>query len=247
MIEKGARHLLPDPSTDGSSGTIRKEVPPLHFTFWDKGLMDLVGTPIQCGGKNGENDSIPSQRGACGVPKGSIKENPQQAILQHVKKFVTEPLQKSRQSLLRVRQGGYEENEHGVRDDRNPIPRKKLSTAQAGTSFDPFNVHGVVVPPRAIGLLYTILYSASSLRRFHCKLAHQGLMIRLVKVYLSHPERLVDVKGPKRVKELLQDLNLVAEAHLVIRGDELVTEDEVLKDGDEVEVRPVISGGSLQA
>ncbi len=72
-------------------------------------------------------------------------------------------------------------------------------------------------------------------------------MIRLVKVYLSHPERLVDVKGPKRVKELLQDLNLVAEAHLVIRGDELVTEDEVLKDGDEVEVRPVISGGSLQA
>ena len=54
----------------------------------------------------------------------------------------------------------------------------------------------------------------------------------------------MEIKGPKRVRELLRDLNLVAEAHLVIRGDDLVTEDEMLKDTDEVEVRPVISGGS---
>lgn len=65
-----------------------------------------------------------------------------------------------------------------------------------------------------------------------------------MKVQLSHPERLVEVKGPKRVKDLLRDLNLVVEAHLVIRGDDLVTEDEMLKDEDQVEVRPVISGGS---
>ena len=45
-------------------------------------------------------------------------------------------------------------------------------------------------------------------------------------VHLSHPDRDVDIKGPKRVKELLRDLNLVVEAHLVIRGDDLVTEDE---------------------
>lgn len=45
------------------------------------------------------------------------------------------------------------------------------------------------------------------------------------------------------MKELLRDLNLVQEAHLVIRGDDLVTEDEMLKDEDVVEVRPVISGG----
>ncbi|MBI3604307.1 MAG: MoaD/ThiS family protein [Nitrospirae bacterium] len=64
-----------------------------------------------------------------------------------------------------------------------------------------------------------------------------------MQVQLSHPERLVEVKGPKRVKELLRDLNLVAEAHLVIRRDELVTEDELLRDEDMVEVRPVISGG----
>ncbi|MER3423724.1 MAG: thiamine biosynthesis protein ThiS [Nitrospiraceae bacterium] len=64
-----------------------------------------------------------------------------------------------------------------------------------------------------------------------------------MKVQLSHPERFIEIKGPKRVKELLRDLNLVQEAHLVIRGDDLVTEDEMLKDEDVVEVRPVISGG----
>ncbi len=64
-----------------------------------------------------------------------------------------------------------------------------------------------------------------------------------MRVRLSHPERLVEVKGPKRVKDLLRDLQLLAEAHLVIRGDDLVTEDELLKDDDAVEIRPVISGG----
>jgi sulfur carrier protein len=66
-----------------------------------------------------------------------------------------------------------------------------------------------------------------------------------MKVRLSHPERLVEIKGPKKARELLRELNLVQEAHLVIRGDDLVTEDELLKDGDVVEIRPVISGGSL--
>lgn len=62
-------------------------------------------------------------------------------------------------------------------------------------------------------------------------------------VHLNHPVRSIEVKGPKRVKDLLRDLHLVVEAHLVIRGDELVTEDEMLSDQDQVEIRPVISGG----
>ncbi len=64
-----------------------------------------------------------------------------------------------------------------------------------------------------------------------------------MQVRLSHPERSVEIKGPKRVRELLRELNLIAEAHLVVRGDSLVTEDELLADTDSVEVRPVISGG----
>ncbi|MGE3152884.1 MAG: thiamine biosynthesis protein ThiS [Nitrospiraceae bacterium] len=65
-----------------------------------------------------------------------------------------------------------------------------------------------------------------------------------MRVHLSHPERQIEVKGPKRVQDLLRDLNLLVEAHLVIRGSDLMTEDEVVADSDSIEVRPVISGGS---
>ncbi len=64
-----------------------------------------------------------------------------------------------------------------------------------------------------------------------------------MQIQLSHPSRTVEVKGPKKAKDLLKELNLVVEAHLVIRGDELVTEDEMLYDIDQIEIRPVISGG----
>ena len=64
-----------------------------------------------------------------------------------------------------------------------------------------------------------------------------------MQVQLSHPTRTVEIKGPKKVKDLLRELNLVVEAHLVIKGDDLVTEDEMLYEGDQIEVRPVISGG----
>ena len=63
-------------------------------------------------------------------------------------------------------------------------------------------------------------------------------------VYITTPSKNVEVQGPTRVRDLLQLLNLTPEAYLVIRGDELVTEDEMLLDSDSVEIRGVISGGS---
>jgi len=63
------------------------------------------------------------------------------------------------------------------------------------------------------------------------------------KILLNHPVREVEVKGPRRVREVLKELNLLPESVLVVRGDELVTEDELLKDEDRIEIRPVISGG----
>lgn len=64
-----------------------------------------------------------------------------------------------------------------------------------------------------------------------------------MQVRLNHPSRAIEIKGPKRAKDVLRELDLLAEAHLVIRGDELVTEDEMLSDTDQIEIRPVISGG----
>jgi sulfur carrier protein len=64
-----------------------------------------------------------------------------------------------------------------------------------------------------------------------------------MKILLNHPVREVEVKGPRRVREVLKELNLLPESVLVVRGNDLVTEDELLKDEDRIEIRPVISGG----
>ena len=65
-----------------------------------------------------------------------------------------------------------------------------------------------------------------------------------MKVLLRNPRRELDVKGPVRVHALLDRLELNRESVLVICGDTLVTGDALLDDADEVEIRPVISGGS---
>lgn len=65
-----------------------------------------------------------------------------------------------------------------------------------------------------------------------------------MQVTLRNPRRIVEVPGPLRVGALLERLELRRESVLVIRGDTLVPSDELLDDGDEVEIRPVISGGS---
>lgn len=66
-----------------------------------------------------------------------------------------------------------------------------------------------------------------------------------MKVLLRNPTRELEVRGPISVIALLQRLDLAREAHLVIRGDELVPGDASLADDDVVEIRPVISGGAL--
>lgn len=64
-----------------------------------------------------------------------------------------------------------------------------------------------------------------------------------MRILLQHPKRETEIKGPKTVGQLLKRLDLLPEAVLVLRGDELVTEDEALREDDMIEIRPVISGG----
>lgn len=63
-------------------------------------------------------------------------------------------------------------------------------------------------------------------------------------VRLRNPSREEAVAAPVRVSALLAELGLRRGAHLVIVNGELVTNDRELQAGDEVEVRPVVSGGS---
>jgi sulfur carrier protein len=65
-----------------------------------------------------------------------------------------------------------------------------------------------------------------------------------VQVTLRNPKRVVEVPGPVRVHALLDRLELNRESVLVIRGDTLVPGDVLLEDADEIEIRPVISGGA---
>jgi sulfur carrier protein ThiS len=65
-----------------------------------------------------------------------------------------------------------------------------------------------------------------------------------VRVKLRNPDRVVDIPGPSTVRGLLEELRIVPEAVLVIRDATLLTRDEALADEDELEVRPVLSGGA---
>ena len=64
-----------------------------------------------------------------------------------------------------------------------------------------------------------------------------------VKVLLRNPRREVEISGPTTVTGLLRQLDINPESVLVIRGDELVARDGTLDEADDVEIRPVISGG----
>ena len=64
-----------------------------------------------------------------------------------------------------------------------------------------------------------------------------------MQVLLRNPRRTVEIDGPLRVGALLQRLDIERESVLVIRNSTLVPGDGWLADDDEIEIRPVISGG----
>lgn len=65
-----------------------------------------------------------------------------------------------------------------------------------------------------------------------------------MKVRLRNPDREVEVVGDRPVGAVLDELGVSPDTVLVIRGGELVTRETRLDDSDEIEVRPVISGGA---
>lgn len=66
-----------------------------------------------------------------------------------------------------------------------------------------------------------------------------------MKVILRNPRREVEVAGGRRVKDVLRELEIIPETVLVIRGDELITADQVVRDDETIELRPVMSGGTI--
>jgi uncharacterized protein (TIGR00269 family) len=65
-----------------------------------------------------------------------------------------------------------------------------------------------------------------------------------MRVRLRNPDRVVDVPGRRRVSELLDELSIDPDTVLVIRDRTLLTREQAVGEDDEIEVRPVISGGA---
>jgi sulfur carrier protein ThiS len=65
-----------------------------------------------------------------------------------------------------------------------------------------------------------------------------------VRVRLRNPDRELEVAGGRPVRSVLDELGIAVDTVLVIRSGELITRDTTVLDDDELEVRPVISGGA---
>jgi sulfur carrier protein len=63
-------------------------------------------------------------------------------------------------------------------------------------------------------------------------------------VHLRNPSRTVELAGGRTVVKLLNEFGLPRESVLIVRNGTLVPGDALLEDADEIEVRPVISGGA---
>lgn len=65
-----------------------------------------------------------------------------------------------------------------------------------------------------------------------------------MKVRLRNPDRELQVRGGRPVGSVLDELGIAVDTVLVIRGGELITREMLVRDEDELEIRPVISGGA---
>jgi sulfur carrier protein len=64
-----------------------------------------------------------------------------------------------------------------------------------------------------------------------------------VKVRLRNPDREVQLEGGRPLSSVLDELGVAVDTVLVIRAGELITRTTRVRDDDELEIRPVISGG----
>jgi len=65
-----------------------------------------------------------------------------------------------------------------------------------------------------------------------------------IKVILRNKELELDEVKDSTVRKILKRLDLLPETYLCVRNGELLTEQELVKDGDTIRLVPVISGGS---
>ncbi len=64
-----------------------------------------------------------------------------------------------------------------------------------------------------------------------------------MKIYIESQNKNLELKFKGKVSELVKKLKIIPESCLIIRNNELVTDDEKLKDDDDIKILSVVSGG----
>jgi sulfur carrier protein len=64
-----------------------------------------------------------------------------------------------------------------------------------------------------------------------------------IKVILRNKEIILEETKDLTVRKILKKLDLIPETYLCVRNGELLTEQELIRDGDTIRLVPVISGG----
>ncbi|MCE1253295.1 MAG: MoaD/ThiS family protein [Anaerolineae bacterium] len=60
-----------------------------------------------------------------------------------------------------------------------------------------------------------------------------------------HRKTIYTLDKEMSLKQAYKELGLIPESYLAVRNNEMITESEQLKHGDEIKLVPVISGGSI--
>ena len=68
-------------------------------------------------------------------------------------------------------------------------------------------------------------------------------MIHEMAVRILLRDREYEVRSGITLRQALKELNIPLQGVIAAKGDELILEDEVLREGDEITLIPVISGG----
>jgi len=71
------------------------------------------------------------------------------------------------------------------------------------------------------------------------------LFFKYMKIYIEKDNTFIEKHLDKKIRviDLLNELNISPEAVIVIKNDEVITEDEFLSNEDEIKLLSVISGG----
>lgn len=64
-----------------------------------------------------------------------------------------------------------------------------------------------------------------------------------MEIRLEPHGKLVTLAGRRNVGEIVKSLGIVAGTVIAIRGEDLLTDDEMVEDNETIEIRAVISGG----